>query len=122
MCGKEEKKVKDSEIDMDFIEDYAYIKTSFRSDFGINLDNEKIHWWEFMDLMNGLSNSEFGNCCVLNRIRNLRNYNVNDIKDQKEKQKIIEAKKSVALKKNKKKANKKQLESANKLLKDLKVI
>ena len=122
LCGKEEKKIKDSEIDMDFIEDYAYIKTSFRSDFGINLDNEKIHWWEFMDLMNGLSNSEFGNCCVLNRIRNLRNYNVNDIKDQKEKQRIIEAKKSVALKKNKKKANKEQLESANKLLKDLKVI
>lgn len=122
LCGKEEKKTKDSEVDMDFVEDYAYIKTSFRSDYGIKLDEENIHWWEFMDLMNGLSNSEIGDCCVLNRIRNLRNYNVNDIKDQKEKQRIIDAKKSVALKRTKKKANKEQLESANKLLKDLKMI
>lgn len=97
-CGKE---VVDSgeEPDMDFIQDYPYIKTSFRSDYGINIDEEEIHWWEFYDLMNGLSNSDMGNCCVLNRVRNIRTYDTKDIKDQKELEKIKKAKEQVALKK-----------------------
>ena len=121
-CGEVNKKNTKEEPDMDFVEDFSYIKTSFRSDYGINLDKEKMHWWEFYDLVNGLSNSEFGNCCVLNRIRNLRNYDTKDIKDEKTRRKIIEAKKQVALKKNRKKATKEQQESANKLLKDLGLI
>ena len=78
---------------MDFVEDYDYITASFMSDFHIDLDNEQMHWWKFCKLINGLSNSDMGNCCVLNRIRNLRNYDVKSIKDPKERQKIIEAKK-----------------------------
>ena len=100
-CGKELEDTKE-EPDMDFIQDYSYIKTSFRSDYGMNLDKENIHWWEFMDLMNGLSNSELGNCCVLNRVRNLRNFDVSQIKDLKEKEKITKAKEQVALKKKEK--------------------
>lgn len=100
-CGKELEPI-DEKPDMDFVEDYAYIKTSFRSDYGIKLDDEKIHWWEFNELMNGLSNSEFGDCCILNRIRNLRNYDTRDIKDKKEKERIEKAKQQVALKKYKK--------------------
>ena len=90
-CGKEKQQSRE-EPDMDFIQDFSYIKTSFRSDYGIKLDQENMHWWEFMDLMNGLSNSELGNCCVLNRIRNLRNFDTKDIKDPKEKARILEAK------------------------------
>jgi hypothetical protein len=116
LCGKEKIDDKNVTPDMDFEEDYAYIKTSFRSDYGMNIDKEQIHWWEFMDLMNGLSNSELGNCCILNRVRNLRNYDTKDIKDTKEKQRIEEAKKSVALKKNQKKATKEQIKSAEILL------
>lgn len=97
-CGKELEE-SNEKPDMDFIEDYSYIKTSFRSDYGIKLDDEKIHWWEFMDLMNGLSNSEVGNCCILNRIRNLRTFNTKDIKDSKEKNRIEKEKQKVALKK-----------------------
>ena len=52
-CGKELENTNE-EPDMDYIEDYSYIKTSFRSDYGINLDKESMHWWEFYDLMNGL--------------------------------------------------------------------
>lgn len=100
-CG-EELKDTNEKPDMDFIQDYSYIKTSFRSDYGIRLDKEEIHWWEFMDLMNGLSNSEIGNCCILNRIRNLRNFDVKDIKDPKEKAKILKAKERVSLKKKQK--------------------
>ena len=119
LCGKEYDVEANEKLDMDFIEDYSYITTSFMSDYHIDLDNCEMHWWKFMDLMNGLSNSELGNCCVLNRIRNLRTYDVSQIKDQKEKQKIIKAKEQVALKKNKKKANKKQQESAEKFYKML---
>lgn len=98
-CGKEVDNKTNEEPDMDFIQDMPYIKASFRSDYNINLDDEEMHWWEFYDLINGLSNSEMGNCCVLNRIRNLRTFDTKDIKDQKELAKINEAKKQVALKK-----------------------
>ena len=104
-CGKEIDEKSKEEPDMDFIEDYSYIKTSFRSDYGMNLDKEQIHWWEFMDLMNGLSNSELGNCCILNRIRNLRNFDISQIKDFNERNKIQKAKEQVALKKREKKVN-----------------
>jgi hypothetical protein len=98
-CGKKVDSKTNEEPDMDFIQDMPYIKASFRSDYNINLDDEEMHWWEFYDLINGLSNSEMGNCCVLNRIRNLRTFDTKDIKDQKELAKINEAKKQVALKK-----------------------
>lgn len=117
LCGQEKDELNEKP-DMDFIEDYPYIKTSFRSDFGIKLDEEKIHWWEFMELMNGLSNSELGNCCILNRIRNLRNYDTKDIKDKKTKDKINKAKKRFELKRNKKPIHhtKEQKERVNELL------
>ena len=69
-CGKE---VVDTheQPDMDYIEDYDYIWTSMYSDYnGLDIDKEEIDWHRFNKLMNGLSNSELGNCCVLNRIRN----------------------------------------------------
>lgn len=100
-CGKEISE-NNEEPDMDYIEDYSYIKTSFRSDYGIKLDEENIHWWEFNELMNGLSNSELGDCCVLNRIRNLRNLDLREISDKKERDKLAKAKEQVALKKYKK--------------------
>ena len=115
-CGKEIDN-KDEKIDMDFVEDYSYIKTSFMSDYGIKLDDMKMHWWEFMDLMNGLSNSEFGNCCVLNRVRNLRNFDLSQIKDSKERDRIEKAKEMVELERNKPENHltKEQEESMNKL-------
>ena len=112
-CGIEDIPVRDQKKDMDFIQDYSYIKTSFRSDYGIKLDEENMHWWEFMDLMNGLSNSELGNCCILNRIRNLRNFDVKDIKDQVQKAKILEAKEMVSLDKKEVKLTEKQQKSVD---------
>ena len=99
LCNQEREET--TEVDMDYEEDWSYIKASFRSDYNINLDEEDIEWWDFNALMNGLSNSDMGNCCILNRIRNLRNYDTSQIKDQKEKTKIEKAKEQVALKKQK---------------------
>ena len=101
LCGKEYRN-SNEEPDMDFVEDMDYIEASFMSDYHIDLSNTEMHWWKFYNLMNGLSNSEIGDCCVLNRIRNLRNYDVKDIKDVKERTKIINAQKEVALKRDKK--------------------
>lgn len=103
--------------DMDYTEDMDYIEASFMSDYRIDLTETEMEWHKFVNLMNGLSNSELGNCCVLNRIRNLRNFDVSTIKDAKERQKMAKAKEAVALKKYKKENNltKEQEESMNRL-------
>lgn len=118
-CGKETDNKE--EPDMDYLEDMEYIEASFMSDYGIDLTETEMDWHKFYKLINGLSNSELGNCCVLNRIRNLRNFDVSQIKDKKERDKIIKAQKEVELKKNKKENHitKEQEESMNKLNKIL---
>ena len=88
------------EIDMDFVEDMDYIEASFMSDYKIDLSETKMHWYKFYNLLEGLSNSDIGNCCVLNRIRNLRNFDVSKIKDSKEREKMARAKEMVSLNKN----------------------
>lgn len=100
LLGKENKELKteNSVPDFDYVQDMNYIKASFMYDYGIDLNKiPDMHWWTFSNLLNGLSNSELGNCCILNRVRNLRNYDTSKIKDAKERQRIIEAKKTVAL-------------------------
>ena len=115
-CGKE---IEDTheQPDMDYVEDMDYIEASFMSDYRIDLENTEMDWHKFNNLINGLSNSELGNCCVLNRIRNLRSYDVSQIKDSKDRQKIAKAKEQVALKKYKKENHltKEQEESMNRL-------
>lgn len=100
-CGEEIENTQE-EPDMDYEQDMEYIEASFMSDYQIDLENVEMEWHKFNKLMNGLSNSELGNCCVLNRVRNLRNYDTSQIKDLKERAKIEKAKRSVALKKEEK--------------------
>ena len=106
-----------TEIDMDFSEDMDYIEASFMSDYNIDLANTEMHWYKFYNLINGLSNSELGNCCVLNRVRNLRTFDLSQIKDSKERERLAKAKEMVALKNTKKEVEltKEQEESMNKL-------
>ena len=122
-CGKEVTNSSNDEPDMDYNEDMDYIEASFMSDYHIDLANEKMHWWKFNKLMNGLSNSDMGNCCILNRIRNLRTYNTREIKDAKERAKIEKAKQQVALKRYRKENNltKEQEESMRRLDEILKI-
>ena len=106
-----------TEIDMDFNEDMDYIEASFMSDYRIDLTTEKMHWWKFYNLLEGLSNSELGNCCVLNRVRNLRTFDLSQIKDSKERERLAKAKEMVSLKKVKQEVEltKEQEESMRKL-------
>lgn len=102
-CGEEKKEQLKKNKDMDFIQDRRYIFSSFMSDYHIDLSKTKMHFWQFIYLLQGLTETS-----SLNRIREIRNFDLNTIKDSKQRAKIIEAKKQVELKKNKN--NKKTLE------------
>lgn len=110
------KKGKYEQPDFDYEEDYDYIVASFMYDYHIDLNNTKMHLWTFWNLLNGLSNSEFGSCCILSRIRNLRNYDTSQIKDPKERKKMEEMKEQFALKKNKPKMTEEQRKNQNEFL------
>lgn len=105
-CGKTVD-IKDNnkkEPDMDLVQDFPYIVTSFRSDYnGFDLNKENLHWWDFYYMLTGLSQSEMGNSCILNRIRDLRNLDLSKIKDPKERERLKNAKEQFALKKHEKK-------------------
>jgi hypothetical protein len=100
-CGEEEEE-NHEEPDMDFIQDMPYIEASFMSDYRISIKDTPMHWWEFYHLLSGLSQSEMGNSCVLNRIRDLRHLDISKIKDPKERERLKKAKEKFAIKKHKK--------------------
>ena len=83
--------------DMDFNQDRALIVASFRSDYQIDLSTENIHWWNFVELIQGLTQD-----CSLSKVRELRNLDTSEIKSAKEKRRLEEAKKAVKLKATKK--------------------
>lgn len=104
-CGKTIEEQNETKKDMDFIQDKKYIISSFLSDYHIDLTKTELHFWQFVELLEGLTEN-----CSLNRVRDLRNYDLKDIKDAKERKKIQNAQKRVALKDNsiKEKLTKKQ--------------
>ena len=107
---------RDEEPDMDFIKDKPYIRSSFIQDYKYNpYEMEYLHWWDFYNDLNNLSNSEFGNCCVLNRIRKARKYDPSKIEDRKERENFIKFQESISLNKEENKLTKEQEESMNRL-------
>ncbi len=95
-CGETEEEQITKKKDMDFKQDEKYIYSSFMSDYHIDLYKSNMHFWEFIYLIQGLTENS-----SLNRVREIRNYDLSTIKDAKERKKMIEAKKQVALKRNK---------------------
>lgn len=102
-CGKEPEQIKEMdeilterEPDMDYTYDMGLIIASFISDYKIDLsepENETMHWWKFIDLLNGLSPKS-----ALNRVREIRNKDLGDYKDNpKAMEELIQAKRLVAL-------------------------
>lgn len=110
-CGVE--KVDDEEQeepDMDFVQDQKLIESSFKYDYGYNPYQLKyLHWWDFYNDVCNLSNSEFGSCCVLSRVRTLRTYDTSQIKDLETREKIERAKQRVALHKVKEQKSEEQI-------------
>lgn len=118
-CGKTPEPGRESqEPDMDYIEDEGYIRSSFQFDYKYDpYEMEYCHWYKFFNDLNNLSNNDIGTCCILNRVRNIRNYDLKKIKDPKERNKMQKAKEMVQLKRYKKEAQltKEQMESMEKL-------
>ena len=63
------------------------------SDYKINLNDEEMHWYQFIDLIQGLTEDS-----VMSKVRELRNYDLSEVKDQKTRNKIIKLQQNVALK------------------------
>ena len=122
-CGEETIETnnhRESKPDMDLIQDEKYIRSSFKFDYGYDpYKLDYLHWWEFWNDLNNLSYSEFGSCCILSRIRQIRNIDTSKIKDLNEKKKVQEMQKSVALKTKNKIQNEKQKQSAKNFYKEL---
>lgn len=96
-CGKTYEEQQKNEKDMDFKEDRGRINASFMSDYHIDLSKEKLHFWQFIEYIEGLKPD-----CVLNRVRELRTLDTKEIKDYKERKKVEESKKRIELPKHEK--------------------
>lgn len=86
----------EEEPDIDYTQDFGYITASFISDYQIDLTdpkNDTMHWWKFVDLLNGCSPKS-----AIGRVREIRNMDLSDYKDPKIRAEIIKAKAGVALK------------------------
>lgn len=81
------------EANMDFEQDWSYIQASFFSDYNIDLSKIQMHWWQFYDLLCGLTEK-----CILNRVRFVRDFDISQIKDSRERERWIKQKEQVALK------------------------
>lgn len=94
-CGKDEVKEdvpSPRKPDMDFTLDMKYISASFMSDYRIDLHKADLHFWQFCELIQGLTES-----CVLSRVRDLRNQNLEEIKDNRQRIRVAQAQRAVAL-------------------------
>ena len=93
-CGRSRDEQLANKKDMDFEQDANYITASFMSDYKIDLSKTDMHWWQFYQLISGLTEH-----AVLSKVRDIRNYNVNELPDEKSRQKMRRAQQQVALKK-----------------------
>lgn len=126
LLGKTEKDFKndsDNKYELDFNKCIGLIKASFKFDYKYDpYELEYLHWYDFYNDLESLSTSEFGNCCILNRITSILNQEPKEIKDNKARQRLIEAQKLLSQKYCKQeevKMTKEQEESAKAFYKSL---
>lgn len=92
-CGKNPEEHEEQVRDMDFEQDAEFIEASFMSDYHIDLSTTSMHWWRFCALINGFTEQS-----VLSKVREIRNYDVEQLHDEKSKRKMKEAQERLALK------------------------
>lgn len=91
-CGESKEEQETKKKDMDFNYDMKYILSSFMSDYHIDLTVTDMHFYQFINLIQGLTEK-----CALNRVREIRNYNLSEIKDPKFRSQMAKAQESFAL-------------------------
>lgn len=126
LLGREENSLKNESRDkyeLDFNKCIGLIKASFKFDYKYDpYELEYLHWYDFYNDLESLSTSEFGNCCILNRIVSILEQEPKEIKDSKQRQKLIDAQKLLKekyCKKQEKEMTKEQEESAKAFYKSL---
>ena len=97
LLGRDKNELKNEPHDkyeLDFSKCVGLIKASFKFDYKYDpYELEYLHWYDFYNDLESLSTSEFGNCCILNRVTSILNQEPKEIKDNKQRQKLIEAQK-----------------------------
>ena len=91
-CGRPNEPSSEEPPDFDVNEDEGFIEASFKSCYGIDLDEINMHWWKFNDLIQGLDKH-----CILSRVREIRNYDLNEIKDPVQRSKMAQAQEQLKL-------------------------
>lgn len=91
-CGEKAETQATTNRDMDFIADEKYIAASFMSDYQIDLSRTDMHFWQYIHLLQGFTDRS-----VMSRVREIRNYDLEEIKDPKTRAKMVKAKEAVAL-------------------------
>ena len=95
LLGREQNTFKNDSHDkyeLDFNKCIGLIKASFKFDYKYDpYELEYLHWYDFYNDLESLSTSEFGNCCILNRIVSILEQEPKEIKDSKQSQKLIDA-------------------------------
>ena len=126
LLGREQNSLKNDSHDkyeLDFDKCIGLIKASFKFDYKYDpYELEYLHWYDFYNDLESLSTSEFGNCCILNRIVSILEQEPKEIKDSKQRQKLIDAQKLLKekyCKKQEKEMTKEQEESARAFYKSL---
>lgn len=120
---KESKSENKEKFELDFNKCIGLIKASFKFDYKYDpYELKYLHWYDFYNDLESLSTSEFGNCCILNRVTSILNQEPKEIKDNKARQRLIEAQKLLSQKYCKQeevKITKEQEESARAFYKSL---
>ena len=109
-CGEKEETQASSEKDMDFTADEKYIVASFMSDYQIDLSRANMHFWMYVQLIQGFTEHS-----VMSRVREIRNYDLEELKDPKARAKMVKAKEAVALPEKFTKAEQEAIEEFEKL-------
>ena len=77
-------------FELDFAKSEGLIRSSFKFDYNYDpYELEHLHWYDFYNDLQNLSSSEFGTCCILNRIMTILNTEPSKIKDSKERSNLI---------------------------------
>ena len=91
-CGEKAETQETAQKDMDFNADEKYIAASFMSDYQIDLSVTDMHFWQYIHLIQGFTERS-----VMSRVREIRNYDLEELKDPKSRAKMVKAKQAVAL-------------------------
>lgn len=91
-CGEKETHQTTRKRDIDFNADEKYIVASFMSDYRIDLSSANMHFWQYIQLIEGLTEN-----AIMSRVRDIRNYDLSDLTEPKARARMADAKAAVAL-------------------------